>query len=242
MYKDSNALYRQQYNYFNDEIEKEYNIQLKDLSKLENLTIEQQEKIDRFNKSTKLINSDCEMNRICRYIESINFNIKSKVKDNSKFDYTTLIDDSIEWNDELYQQILQFVECRMGQVFLNNSSKSKKDNRNSDLKFSMKLALDKDLFFEDIRNELFNKYTSSKKELCNYLIKIFYEEHKSWSKSNLWRICGDIIYENCLEKSEYKINIPVLDNEFGDIKFYNDMFSVKNIDLLEGDDINEKEL
>ena len=235
-------MYRQQYNYFNDEIEKEYNIQLKDLSKLNTLTVDQEEKYERFQKSTKLINSDCEMNRICRYIESINFNIKSKIRDDSKFDYNSLIDNSIIWNEELYQSILKFIENRMGQVYLNNSSKLKKDNRNAEVKFSMKLSLDKDLFFEDIRNELFSKYSSSKKEICNYLIKIFYEEHKSWSKANLWRICGDIIYENCLEKSEYKINIPILDNEFGNIKFYNDMFSVKCINLLEGDECNEEEL
>ena len=242
MYKDSNALYRQQYNYFNDEIEKEYNIKLKDLPKLETLTSEQEEKIERFQKSTKLINSDCEMNRICKYIESINFNIKSKVRDETKFDYNTLMDDTVEWTEELYKSILKFIECRMGQVFLNNSSQLKKDNRNSDLKFSMKLAADKDLFFEDISNELFSKYSSSKKEICNYLIKIFYEEHRSWSKANLWRICGNIIYENCLEKANYEINIPVLDNTFGDIKFYNDMFSVRHIRLLEGADEYEKEL
>lgn len=236
MYKDSNALYRQQYNYFNDEIEKEYNIQLKDLSKLDKLTEEQQRKYDRFQKSTKLINSDCEMNRICRYIESINFNVKEKIKDTTKFNYHSLMNDKIEWNEELYQSVLKFIECKMSQVFLNNSSKVNKDNRNSDIKFSMKLSLDKDLFFESIRTELFTTYSSAKKEICNYLIKIFYEEHKSWSKTNLWRICGDVIYENCLEKANYKINIPVLDNIFGDIKFYNDKFSLRSINLSEGDD------
>ena len=82
------------------------------------------------------------------------------------------------------------------------------------------------------KDELFSTICSNKYEVVNYLIKIFYEDKKTLNKANLWRLCGQELYEIAYEKNNGIINIPKRDNN-GNIKFWNKNFSVITINLKE---------
>ena len=70
-----------------------FKVPLRDLLKMSKHTREQREFLDAFYKYNKFINSNCEMNRLCKYIESIDFEIRKKISDHSDFDHSVLIGD-----------------------------------------------------------------------------------------------------------------------------------------------------
>ena len=55
-------------------------------------------------------------------------------------------------------------------------------------------------------------------DLTNYMVKLFYEDRVSYSKSLLWTICGKQIYENLFKRANGFVIVPERDDE-GDIKF-----------------------
>ena len=54
------------------------------------MSIAEQNFLMYYDKFLPVIDSDCVMNKICKYIESIDFHIKQKVRSNHNFDYRVL--------------------------------------------------------------------------------------------------------------------------------------------------------
>ena len=48
------------------------------------------------------------MNRLCRYIEDIDFDIKRKVRNSEDFDYHTLMDNNILFKQTIYYQVYKY--------------------------------------------------------------------------------------------------------------------------------------
>lgn len=88
------------------------------------------------------------------------------------------------------------------------------------------------------KDELFSTICSNKYEVVNYLIKIFYEDKKTLNKANLWRLCGQELYEIAYKKHNGIIDIPKRDDK-GDIRFWNKNFSVITVDLKEEHELND---
>ena len=58
------------------------------------------------------------------------------------------------------------------------------------------------------------------------------------NKANLWRLCGQELYEIAYKKHNGIIDIPKRDDK-GDIRFWNKNFSVITVDLKEDDELND---
>lgn len=205
-------------------------IHLKDLLQLKNPNSYQKHLIDNYYKYNGFINSNCEMNRICKYIESIDFDIKQNIRDNSQFDYTLLMSPTKIWNEETYNKVKIAMENFMRFLYIdykkdNNDYKQIKETSYEDDVFSKRIA-----FAQFFKLELLTKYCSNERELTNYLLKIFYEDKKSWNKNMLWLVCGNTIYENCLNRANYKVRVPIKAKD-GCIRFWGDRFGTKVIDL-----------
>lgn len=200
-------------------------------------TEEQEKLINHFISETRLIMSDCEMNRLCRHIENTNFEIKLNVRDDSKFDYMYFFDENIEWNQETYEKIFELMQMFSLSKKSNKLANSLRENQKIGVKSDNEVTNGKKLEIEVMRNRLLEEVTSDSRELCNYLLKIFYEDKRSWDKGLLWKLVGDILYERCFNKSNGNIRVPVLDND-GDIVFYNDRFIIKNVSINKDEDVN----
>ena len=144
-------------------------IHLKDLLELKNPTPYQQYLIDNYYKYNGFINSNCEMNRICKYIESIDFEIKQNIRDTSQFDYKTLMNPTVEWNAERYKTIKLVMEKFMKFLYIDY-----KKNDNNEYNQIKETSYDNDIFSKRIafsqffKLELLTKYCSNEIELIIY--------------------------------------------------------------------------
>lgn len=237
VYKTENKKYNQYYKKVDLRCYSLYSMTLKELLQVQNKTEDQKEFIKSFKEKNGFINTDCEMNRICWYIEDVFKDINKKVRDDSQFDYSYFITPNIEFNKKRYKEISDFLVKYLSKKRNDIGQKNKQLFSEEKLSNNQVVEEDKNMWIQALKNELYQKYCSNGYELTNYLIKFFYEDKKNFTKGTLWKLCGDILYSIALEKSKGIINIPVKDNK-GDIEFWFDKFSVKKIVLEGSDDID----
>ena len=136
--------------------------------------------------------------------------------------------EDVKWNEETYNHIKNFFTKQMKEF-----QRSREQNNNELTKIN-KLVVDKslqtNLFYEKLLNDVLN-ICSNVEELTNYILKLFYEEKRSWNKSHVWKLCGEQIFYNCLKRCDYTINIPQRDDNSGYIEFCNTLFSLQEVDL-----------
>lgn len=214
----------------------------KDLKRLENKTEEQKQFIETAEYHTQLISNDCEMNQICRHIENIDFEVKRKICSNELFDFTALMDNTQLFSNVICEQInremINVISSKRDLSVRQNVQKSTVGNENNDIFFEERNGLK--LRSNVLLDELLSKYTNNLSELTNYLIVIFYEQHKTWSKSMLWELVGEQIFKNCLQSCNKQIKVPVRQKD-GEIRFWNDTFTVVQMDMNE-EDQNDKDI
>ena len=75
----------------------------------DNLTAEEKEFLRLYRKYLPVVDSPCVMNKICKYIENVDFHIKQKVRSSQEFDYRILVTDNFAPNKALYSQICEEV-------------------------------------------------------------------------------------------------------------------------------------
>ena len=86
------------------------------------LTEEEKTFLFYYRKNLPVIDSDCVMNKICKYIESIDFQIKKKVRSSHDFDYKTLMSPNFNINKKLYIKIKDEVEKTFKEINLKLSA------------------------------------------------------------------------------------------------------------------------
>lgn len=143
-----------------------------------------------------------------------------------KFD-KELIKSGIEYSkSELYAVKDVYQEYKSN--ITNLVKKTKKDEIDEDdgdcgpLDKSMIDLIFKGKFYEACSNE---------KILCEILIDLLYD--KPNSKGVVWDICGDVIIDNLLEKSNYIINYPEISSVDPDFSCCRKKFKMKEINLME---------
>lgn len=208
-----------------------YNMFIKDLEKLEDKTEEQIKFLNNLDKGNGFINSNCEMNRICKYFEDIKRNINLNVRDNKSFDYHIFYNENIDFNEELFKQIsdaissdlknLETIRNRINNKFL-SSQEEKEENI---------IPVD---YIKTMKDNLIINYCSNKYELLNYCLEYFFNTNKSASKSIFWELVGDVIYEKEIERCNYVIKFPERDDN-GNIDFLNKKYILKSVYLEDGD-------
>jgi len=212
-----------------------FNMSMKDLLskeiKKQPLTDEQKKFLGIFHAFNGFINSESEMNRLCRHIESIDFEIRKKVSENSEFDYSVFFDYSgFEFNKTVYEQIssviTKYIKSRSTAVTDNYYNFNIEEIKPTTDISTEKMVLKDDLF----------AVCSNLQFLTNYLIYFFYEDKMSFSKSVFWDVCGKQVYKNVL-KTKKSVFIPERDDS-GNISFMYKKYTEIEVDLRDaGEDL-----
>jgi len=225
-------LYKNTYNKYKkycDETEitchQKFKMSFSKLKELERLSLEQKQFIANYYNYMPLTYSDSSMNLLCRYIESINFEIKEKIKvidmdiinyyKNNKHPYT----------EEQYNEIIEILKEHITGVRYDRLSQVEED-------------IDTDYHEDDVREfKIDNDILENKiNEVCsdvylvtNVLLDYFYVKKPSANKDILWGAYGKYIFQNIKEKNTNKISFPFPTKD-GDMKYLGTNYSLKEID------------
>jgi hypothetical protein len=172
-----------------------------------------------------VVYTDSMMNNICKYIESIDFDIKNKIHTTDEDTHNLLMRYNDIVNEDTYKKVLDiYKDFRKELSSLN----------------SIKFSSSKNKYNEDSEQETLDIYTTFKDELdgvcsnvyelVDYLIKIFYEEFKGANKDILWNCYGNVMFENVKAKATKRIMFP-FPNKDGDIEYLNEKFKLEEVIL-----------
>ena len=158
------------------------------------LSEEQKEFLRLYKKYLPIVDSDCVMNRVCKYIESIDFHIKQKIRNTQDFDYKLLVSENFTPNQTLYKKISE-------EIFdtFNQWEKEKKDIKKQVARigvdsYEKSRYIDKESKYALLKQRLEN-ICSNEETLSNHLVYLFYVDKTSYNKNVLWGIVGKQIYE-----------------------------------------------
>jgi len=215
--------------------------ELKSLSYSE-LTERQKEFLRYYDMKMPVGTSDCVMNKICRRFEE---EFDGFIGDHSK---SVLIGTSREEFDDSkpfdYSIMKSGKEYSRDQYYAVKKLYDEYNKRLQNYKvFTMYERVDK---FEAIaeKNRMRDEYIreclsvcSNAQELCDIIIDVCYS--KSATRKFAWDMCPHDIINNMLERNEYNISYPTLDEE-GDIIFCGERYSLrtKKISMEEEDEHN----
>lgn len=196
----------------------------------EKLTDDESEFLSYYKKYYPAIDTDCTMNKLCKYIEGIDFHIKQKVRNTSDFDYKVLLSKDFTLNKKLYQQIKKEVES----TFKEWAEKTKSNKTNEvakSLDFSGTQAkFERETECNNLKAKL-EDITSNEEQLANHLVYLFYVDRPSFSKSTLWMLVGRQLYENIKAKHD-SFNFPVKDKN-GAMEFLYEKYQIVNLPVPE---------
>lgn len=207
-----------------------FSIPLKKLLEIDEnlLTNEQKQFIFFYRKFLPVVDSDCVMNNICKYIESIDFKIKQKVKQTQDFDYRILLSNNFTVNKVLYNRISE----EIADTFKEWEDKIKHKKEKSPQKFKKENKIDKELEYSLLKDKLL-QICSNEQQLCNHLIYLFYVDRPSYNKTILWSLVGKQIYEN-VKSNTNSFYFPVK-NVNGSLQFLYDNYSIERIVFDKGE-------
>lgn len=168
------------------------------------------------------------MNNICKYIESIDFKIKQKVKQTQDFDYKILLSNNFTVNKVLYNRISE----EIADTFKEWEDKIKHKKEKSPQKFKKENKIDKELEYSLLKDKLL-QICSNEQQLCNHLIYLFYVDKPSYNKTILWSLVGKQIYEN-VKSNTNSFYFPVK-NVNGSLQFLYDNYSIERIVFDKGE-------
>lgn len=173
-----------------------------------------------FFKYSPVIDSDSVMNRLCHYIERINFNVRShlKIKEATSM-YHLFISDEIEWNYTTYYKVVDAYER-----FCKESSNYKYNEFDSDSPDPLMGN------FVGMLYSYVNEVCSNVYEAIGYLAYYMYEIKEKANKEMLWKTYGQEMSTILRRNSDGVISIPMLDED-GDIEYLGKTYSMKEVNI-----------
>lgn len=225
-----------EYNKKNDEnCQTRFCMSLKEMLAIpvEKRTSQQRDFIMYYYKFLPVIDSNCVMNRVCKYIEGVDFNIKQKVRSSQDFDYRVLQSPNFTLNKNLYKKIQNVIEAS----FKEWNEKKKDVNikgfvKGNAQRATEKVKFDKDAEYMVLKGKL-QEITSNEEQLANHLVYLFYCDKPSYNKTVLWALVGKQLYENVKSKTN-SFYFPQK-NVNGSLEFLYEKYSIERI-MLEKED------
>ena len=206
----------------------------------EELNQKQRDFLFYYNKFLPVLDSDCVMNRICHYIESIDFQIKKKVRSSEGFNWKILTSENFQPEKKLCLQLLGIIEEEVSKKHLDlKTLKTISPSLVKKNSITQKDEFDKEVWFGLIRERL-EEVCSNEEKLANHLVYIFYEMRTSLNKSILWSIVGKGIYEN-IKKKTTSFYFPIK-NPNGSLKFLYENYSIERIEVEKDENVMNNEI
>ena len=195
----------------------------------EKRTQQQKDFLFYYYKFLPVLDSSCVMNKVCHYIESIDFEIKKKVRSSDGFDWHILTSENFQPEKALTEKLYNVIVEEMSKKHLDLRSLKLSNpelvRKNS---ITQKDEFDKETWINLLRSNL-EDICSNEEKLANHLVYIFYEVKSSLNKSVLWGVAGKAIYENIKNKTNV-FYFPIK-NQNGSIKFLYENYSIEKIEL-----------
>ena len=192
---------------YNQISEQKFNLKLKDLERKENKTQAEKLFINSYRRYLPLLNNNCIMNILSKYVEDMEFDNKWKNVIEG-FDYHIFLSGKYEFDDiKLINSISKIIKD------FNRSQKINMLNR----EYTLEVLDDEDDFNDGMFNYLFEYYEnkllnlcSNKEKLSDYVVYVFYTMFNRHSKSLIWNIFGEEILKNVKSHSSI-ISFPIKD-------------------------------
>ena len=224
LYRETYKKYKDYYNGYDKLCMVRFGLSLDALKSQKRKNFQQIDFLDTFKKYLPVVDSPCEMNRICHHMEAINFNIKEKLKKTKQCQiYRSYIRNSVPKNDLNYLLVLDVVRRLKNDLAVKNDTSIMNNRRET----NQSQRETRDNIFKLVKMEL-NDITSDKFELTNHLVEIFYKEFPSYNKNILFQLCGRYMVENVKQNHGGTIQVPILD-ETGDFVFLNQKYRVEEV-------------
>lgn len=216
IYKDTNKKYKKYLDEKNSICKQKFNMSYRELEILQRKSDEQRKFIKDFYKYCPVTISDSSMNMLCKYIESINFNISQNTKINtsrnvynlykcSKFEYK-------DFYENVVTELKKYMLEKRLEIIIIAPDDNGEDEYNAEKINSPA--------FEDSINDLTTrlaKINSNPKIVLNCLVDYFYIENSRSNKDVLWKSYGKYIYQNVVENTDSKSYIfpfPTDDDDY----------------------------
>ena len=184
---------------------------------------EEQEFYNEFYRRSPVIESDCVMNKICRKMESVDFGIREllKVEDDNGL-HKLFLNETIDFNEDIFKEVISSYKTYQSEIRGLIITAESEGKNAKDIEVQVKTNLTQNAFKEKL-----NVLCSNSKELTNYIVKMFYEEHPSYNKDVMWSLFGKEITDNIMDKIS-TIKVPCLDEE-GELEYLNNYYSIKEV-------------
>jgi len=228
LYKDTKRKYVKHLSGYDLSFKQKFNISLTDAINKPRRKLDEQKLLDAYYQYMTVIDSDCVMNMLCKHIESIDFNIKEKLKVDYDLEiYKQYQKENIEDNRETYNKVLEGY---------NNFRKEIKDLGNMGIRNSSNNGK----YDDNIEAQTKGIYEGFKKkmiiicpnidELVNYLVEIFYVQYPKFNKDFLWNIYGKYMFANVTLHNSEPILFPI-HNKSGSIEYLNKKFKLEEVEI-----------
>lgn len=230
LYKGTRRKYKEYYKNQNITCQQLFGKNIEELKDMRRKTTEQIDFLKNFYKYSPVIDSDCVMNNLCRYIESIDFGIRNIVKqeDNSEYYKSMMSGQLTDFDDTLYKKIVRvyndFKDLSSSLASTTSNQISVRNTHDDEIEGNINIV------YESLEQSLI-KICPNVYQLVDYLIYMFYEDKKTSNKEVLWNVFGKYIIENMRNKVD-KIILPI-PCESGEYDYLNVKYTLKEVNLNE---------
>ncbi len=206
--------------------QQKFGLTLNELLIKENCNEKEQSFVDAYYRFLPVIDSDSVMNLLCKHIENVDFDIKSKLKTSKIGDlYKLYMKNDIPKNQETYQKVLNEYKKFMKELKdLNTMGINQNANKEQFDEESDRIVNN---IYDDFKSRMF-EICSYAYELTNYLVEIFYCEYKSSNKDILWNSFGKYIFSNIKSNTKESIFFP-MPNKEGGIVYLNKKYKLEEV-------------
>ncbi|WP_080845575.1 RNA dependent RNA polymerase [Cytobacillus gottheilii] len=226
LYKNTRRKYKKYHNNQDTTCRQLFGIGIEELKNLPRKTPEQIEFLRKYKQYSPVIDSDCTMNKICRYIESIDFGIRNVVgnEEDPEIHKRLMNNGNIILDDKKVAEILKKLNTfrKSSEEEASTNTESNRDEQNEELKRKISEA------YENLKKSLL-PICVNQQELVDYLIKMAYEDNGAISKEVLWSMYGEEIVENLKVKTG-SVYLPFPSNS-GEIEYLNNRYTMRKVEL-----------
>ena len=225
LYKDSKREYNEYVKQQDFLCQTQFHKSLEELLVAEEVTEEEEWFLKKYQKWCPLIDSPSCMNILCHYIESIDFELKEKIKSSSDFlFYENYKNKGVYYSEKQKSLVL------MALKEFNLLKAKEKLNLIENQEFN------REDFIEPVKThtleQICNQYVSNTDIIVNVLLDYFYYENPKSNKDILWASFGKKICENLKENSPSKILFP-LEDVNGELEYLGKKYKVREVDIIE---------
>lgn len=230
VYKDTDRQYKKYLDEYNIICRQKYRMDFQELEAMEEKTEEQKQFKLNFYEYCPVLISDSPMNLLCRYIESIHFDISQKTKVDTELFSAELYKqkgiDYMTYYDEVKSALQKFI-CEQRNIIITNCTND--EYVSTDDAHDIHSDNTNDTLYEKLLCIHTNPYL-----IVNCLVDYFYKEKPKSNKDLLWAAYGKYIYKNIIENSGSATALfpmPCKEQEDFGIEYLGYHYKLQEVDL-----------